>query len=95
MAATQLTLIIACITVGLMLVGLAFAVGVPLFKGSVRLGLLIQKVDDIEKNVDKNAVTVIESINGLRQDVQQSNRTLAALANHGHDTDGRTIFMVP
>ena len=95
MAATQLTLIIACISIGIALVGLAFAVGVPLFKGTVRLGLLFQKVNDLEKNVDKNAATVIESINGLRQEVQQSNRTLAALANHRHATDGNTTFVIP
>ena len=66
------------------------------YKGTVRpLHLLFQKVNDLEKNVDKNAATVIESINRLRQEVQQSNRTLAALANHRHATDGNTTFVIP
>jgi hypothetical protein len=36
-----------------------------------------------------------DSIDALRVETQQSNQMIAALANHTHDTDGRTIFTVP
>ena len=36
-----------------------------------------------------------DAINGLRDEVQQNNQMLAALANHTHDTDGRTVFTLP
>ena len=36
-----------------------------------------------------------DAINGLRNEVQQNNQMLAALANHTHDTDGRTVFTLP
>ena len=36
-----------------------------------------------------------EAIDALRVETQQNNQTLAALANHTHDTDGRTLFTVP
>ena len=35
------------------------------------------------------------AVNDLRAEVQQNNQMLAALANHTHDTDGRTIFTLP
>ena len=35
------------------------------------------------------------AIDALRVETQQSNQMLAALANHTHDTDGRTVFAVP
>ena len=36
-----------------------------------------------------------DAINSLRDEVQQNNQMLAALANHTHDTDGRTVFTLP
>ena len=36
-----------------------------------------------------------DAINGLRDEVLQNNQMLAALANHTHDTDGRTVFTLP
>ena len=36
-----------------------------------------------------------DAINTLRDEVQQNNQMLAALANHTHDTDGRTVFTLP
>ena len=36
-----------------------------------------------------------EAIDTLRGEVQQTNQMVAALANHTHDTDGRTVFTVP
>ena len=36
-----------------------------------------------------------EAIDVLRGEVQQTNQMVAALANHTHDTDGRTVFTVP
>ena len=36
-----------------------------------------------------------EAIDALRVETQQNNQMIAALANHTHDTDGRTVFTVP
>lgn len=36
-----------------------------------------------------------ETIDALRVEVQQNNQMVAALPNHTHDTDGRTVFTVP
>ena len=36
-----------------------------------------------------------EAIDALRVETQQNNQMLAALANHTHATDGRTLFTVP
>ncbi len=36
-----------------------------------------------------------DAINSLRDEVQHNNQMLAALANHTHDTDGRTVFTLP
>ncbi len=36
-----------------------------------------------------------DAVNSLRDEVQQNNQMLAALANHTHDTDGRTVFTLP
>ena len=38
---------------------------------------------------------LLATINELQAEVQQSNLTLAALANHTHDANGRTVFQVP
>ncbi len=34
-------------------------------------------------------------IDARRVEVQQTNQTVAALANHAHDTDGRTMSALP
>ena len=36
-----------------------------------------------------------DAIDALRVETQQNNQMIAALANHTHDTDGRTVFTVP
>ena len=91
MGAMQPTLIITGIGVGVALASLAVTLVVLLFKGSFQLGALVQKVDGIDNNV----ATMIESINGLREEAQRSNGNVIALANHHHDTDGNTTFAIP
>ena len=54
-----------------------------------------QSNQDLRTEMQQNNQTLTAAINELRAEVQQSNQTLAALANHTHDTDGRTVFQVP
>ena len=65
-------------------VGIGVTLIVLLVRGSFQLGRLTHKVDNLA-----------EAVSELRREVQQSNRTLAALANHRHDVDGNTVFNVP
>ncbi len=84
MEVTPFVAIIAAAGIGVTLV-------VLLIRGSFQLGRLSHKVDNLDDKVDSLA----EAVNELRREVQQSNRTLAALANHRHDVDGNTVFNVP
>ena len=54
-----------------------------------------QSNQELRAEAQQNNQTLTVAINELRAEVQQSNQTLAALANHTHDTDGRTVFQVP
>ena len=54
-----------------------------------------QNNQGLRAEAQQNNQTLTAAINELRAEVQQSNQTLAALANHTHDTDGRTVFQVP
>ena len=45
--------------------------------------------------MQQNNQALLAVVSDLRSEVQQSNQTLAVLANHTHDTDGRTVFQVP
>ena len=47
-------------------------------------GRMSRQVDDLSAKVD-----------GLIVEVQQLNRTVAALANHRHDIDGNVVFNLP
>ena len=61
-------------------------------------GSLLGKLDSLGKQIDvlgHRIEALTAAVNELRAEVQQSNQTLAALANHTHDTDGRTVFQVP
>lgn len=53
--------------------------------------------DNRELRTEMNAGfdRLFEAISSIHVEVQQSNRMTAALANHTHDTDGRTVFTVP
>lgn len=53
--------------------------------------------DNRELRTEMNAGfdRLFEAISSIHVEVQQSNRMIAALANHTHDTDGRTVFTVP
>jgi outer membrane murein-binding lipoprotein Lpp len=63
---------------------LLLTIGVLLVKASVRFGRLETKVDRLTA-----------AVNELMAEVRQTNRTMAALANHRHDVDGNTVFTVP
>ena len=56
---------------------------------------LTAAINELRAETQQNSQTLTTAINELRVEVQQSNQTLAALANHTHDTDGRTVFQVP
>ena len=64
--------------------GIGITLIVLLVRGSFQLGKLAHEVDNLA-----------EAVNELRREVQQSNRTLAALANHRHDVGGNTVFNIP
>lgn len=49
----------------------------------------------LRAEMQRNNQALLAAINELRAQVQQSDQTLAALANHTHDADGRTVFQVP
>ena len=93
-AGTIAAIVIASLT-GL---GIGITLIVLLVRGGFLLGRLFNLVEALDARVDGldariEALTI--AVNDLRSEVQQSNQTLAALANHTHDTDGRTVFQVP
>ena len=93
-AGTIAAIVIASLT-GL---GIGITLIVLLVRGGFLLGRLFNRVEALDARVDGldariEALTI--AVNDLRAEVQQSNQTLAALANHTHDTDGRTVFQVP
>ena len=75
------------------LAGLAIVITliVLLVRGGFLLGRISKQVEGLGGQIEALTTTVAE----LRAEVQQSNQTLAALANHTHDVDGRTVFQVP
>ncbi len=78
--------------------GVGITLIVLLVRGSFMLGSMSNKVDNVDEKIgalDKKVDGLAGEIATLRSEVQQSNRVLAALANHAHDTDGRIIFTVP
>ena len=52
-------------------------------------------LNELRAEMRENNQAQTAALNELRVEVQQSNEMLAALANHTHDTDGRTVFQVP
>ena len=54
-----------------------------------------QSNQELRAEMQQSNQSLAAAISELRTEVQQSNQTLAALANHTHDTDGRTVFQVP
>ena len=50
-----------------------------------------------ELRIEMNAgfEKLADAIDALRVEIQRTNQMVAALANHTHDTDGRTAFTVP
>ena len=91
--------IIATIVIaGLTALGIGITLIVLLVRGGFLLGRLFTQVEGLGARVEGlgariEALTI--AVNDLRAEVQQSNQTLATLANHTHDTDGRTVFQVP
>ena len=83
--------IAAIVIAGLTGLGIGITLIVLLVRGGFLLGRLHNRVEDLDTRIE--ALTI--AVNDLRAEVQQSNQTLAALANHTHDTDGRTVFQVP
>ena len=84
-------IIAAIAAAGVSALGVGITLIVLVVRGGFLLGRLVAQVKAIGNQVEGLTVAV----NELRAEVQQSNQTLAALANHTHDTDGRTVFQVP
>jgi molybdopterin converting factor small subunit len=77
--------------------GLLVTVIVLLVRGSYRFGALEQKVEGLGEKVDAVAESVSElrrEMAEMRAEIQETNRLVAALANHHHDVDGNTLFVV-
>ena len=53
------------------------------------------KFDSMEAESNAKFDALTTAINGLRLEVQQTNRVLVGLANHTHDADGLTVFTIP
>ena len=86
--------IVAIVIAALSGLGIAIMLIVLLIKGNALLG----KLDSLGRQIDvlgHQIEALTAAVNELRAEVRQSNQTLAALANHTHDTDGRTVFQVP
>lgn len=54
-----------------------------------------ESVQQLRDEMAEGFSKLANAINDLRVEVQQNNQMLAALANHTHDTDGRTVFTLP
>ena len=71
--------------------GVGITLIVLIVRGGFLLGSLVTQVNNLGRQME----TLTSAVNELRAEVQQNNQTLAALANHTHDTDGKTVFRVP
>lgn len=83
--------IVAIVIAALSGLGIVITLIVLVIRGGFLLGRLVGQVDSLGNQI----AALTAAVNELRAEVQQSNQTLAALANHTHDTDGRTVFQVP
>ena len=83
-AASQLYLLLAALGVGLTLIAL---VG----RGLYVWGCIGRHADDLGDRIDR----LEKKVDYLIAEVQQMNRTVAALANHRHDIDGNVVFNLP
>ena len=76
--------------------GTGLAVVVALVGAAYAFGRLTQRVAQVEQQIGELRAEIREGFTELRmQQVEQTDRILAALANHRHDTDGNTIFTIP
>ena len=85
--------------------GVGLTLIVLLVRGTFMLGIMSNnvtnlnaRVDGIDAKMDRMAddmAALRDDMAALRSEMQQSNRTLAALATHGHDADGRIVFTIP
>ena len=90
--------IVAIVIAALSGLGIVITLIALVIRGGFLLGRLVGQVDSLGKQVEgltNQVAALAAAVNELRAEVQQSNQTLAALANHTHDTDGRTVFQVP
>ena len=54
-----------------------------------------REIQELRTEMVAGFETLANAIDALRVEIQQTNQMVAALANHTHDTDGRTVFTVP
>ena len=73
------------------LIGVSVTLGLFLLGGAFALGKLFQRVDTIATRLDQQT----DEVRKLTGEVRRTNETVVALANHRHDVDGNTVFTVP
>ena len=54
-----------------------------------------REIQELRTEMNAGFETLANAIDALRVEIQQTNQMIVALANHTHDTDGRTVFTVP
>ena len=92
---TTVAIVIATLGVGITLIVLLLRGGFILGRMSNQFEAQAQAIAALTASVNELRAETQRSNQELRAEMQQSNQTLAALANHTHDTDGRTVFQVP
>ncbi len=60
-----------------------------------KMDALADRFDTKFDRMADDMMALRDDMAALRAEMQQSNRTLAALATHGHDADGRIVFTIP
>ena len=59
------------------------------------LGEQVQSLGIQVESLATQVGALTTAVAGLQAEAEQTSRTLVALSNHTHDTDGRTVFQVP
>ena len=92
---TTVAMVIATLGVGITLIVLMLRGGFILGRMSTQVEAQAEAIVALTASVNELRAETQRSNQALWAEMQQSNQTLAALANHTHDTDGRTVFQVP
>ena len=78
------------------LAGTGLAIAVALVGAAYTFGRLTQRVAQVENQIGELRSEMRKGFGELQaQQLEQTERILAALGNHRHDTDGNTVFTIP